>query len=157
MRRNGLARRVEIGRRLARVVLVVPLVVAPCATGAERSLAQDPCRNLDRQAERFRTARIDVREGGEQQARLRAWGGPLHRLMCEIGGCVAKKRLTDREVARLLGEPDEVVAGGKRHATVRVPVGERHWIYRWRGGHDYLYFVIRDRRVASSRWWLAGE
>ncbi len=88
---------------------------------------------------------------------LRNWKGPLHVLMSDVGDAIAARRCRGSKVRDLLGPPDEVVDGGGRHATVDVPRGETHWIYWWRGGHDYLYFVIRGGRVAEARWWFAGE
>ncbi|MFO1371861.1 MAG: hypothetical protein U1F42_05520 [Candidatus Competibacteraceae bacterium] len=81
----------------------------------------------------------------------------MHRLMVDLGQRIERERYSVRKVVRLLGKPDEIVAGGDRHGTIVVMQNERHLIYHWRGGHDYLYLTVRRGRVVRSRWWFAGE
>ena len=139
-------------------VLAVGLLLVLWGSAGLTTFAQYPCDDLDQRAAQFRNDRVDVRHaGGERQGELRAWGGRMHRVMCDLERCIVNRHLAASEVARLLGAPDRVVQGGRRHATVRVAADEQHWLYWWRGGHDYLYFVIRDGRVASGHWWMAGE
>ncbi|CAK0745955.1 hypothetical protein CCP4SC76_1660005 [Gammaproteobacteria bacterium] len=66
-------------------------------------------------------------------------------------------RLSLGAVNKLLGKPDEVFVGGSHHNSKVVPRGEKYLVYWWRGGHDYLYLVVRHGRVVRSAWWFAGE
>jgi hypothetical protein len=114
--------------------------------------------DLASDAARFRAYRRELRESEwHERPDLRAWDGPLHRLMADLGQRLERGRSSARDVIRLLGEPDEVVRTGGRHVQVVVPRHETHLVYRWRGGHDYLYLVVRGGRVVRSRWWLVGE
>ena len=88
---------------------------------------------------------------------LRAWNGPLHKLMIDVADRIAKQQCRLSTIRKLMGPPDLIAESGGRHVMVDVPSGETHWVYWWRGGHDYLYFVLRAGRVAEARWWFAGE
>lgn len=94
---------------------------------------------------------------GREKPELRHWDGELHRVMSTVGDRIAAERLPGSKVRELLGAPDTIVKGPSRHSTVGVPRGETHWIYEWRGGHDYLYLVLVRGRVTSAEWWFAGE
>ena len=83
--------------------------------------------------------------------------GPAHRVFAEVGSRLGDGTYTEHRVVELLGAPDEIFYGEDSHATVHVPKGETHLVYWWRGGHDYLYFVVRDGRVVEDKWWFAGE
>lgn len=93
----------------------------------------------------------------ERIPRLSDWGAAMHTTMSDLGERAVAERVRERRLVALLGEPDKIARSGDRHATVRVPPHEHHVLYWWRGGHDYLYFVIRRGRVADARWWYAGE
>ena len=56
-----------------------------------------------------------------------------------------------------LGKPNESFAAGSVHLGRIVPQGYEHLVYWWRGGHDYLYFIVRGQNSEASRWWYAGE
>ena len=102
----------------------------------------------------YRAALCDTTATPDPQ--LRAWAGPVHAVMAELGERLARDQ-SPATIAALLGEPDEVVPAGRRHSGLVVSPGCEHLLYRWRGGHDYLYFVACGGRVQSSRWWHAGE
>lgn len=140
----------SLRRLVAAFSFVAVAVSASGITGAGEPLATRSARCRAMRAE----AVADV---DRARPELRNWNGPLHMLMSDVGDAIAARRCRSSKVRELLGPPDEEVAGGGRHATVDVPRGETHWIYWWRGGHDYLYFVIRGGRVAEARWWFAGE
>lgn len=88
---------------------------------------------------------------------LSDWSGDMHRVMAQLGDGLAAQLASAACVQTLLGPPDEMRSSGQRHGSVPVGRGEKHFVYWWRGGHDYLYLVMRDERVAQARWWFAGE
>jgi hypothetical protein len=34
---------------------------------------------------------------------------------------------------------------------------EGKWIYYWRGEHDYLYFIVKDKHAVKAAWYYAYE
>ncbi len=131
-------------------------VVAVCLMVAV-ALGGDP--TFEEMASRFREYRVELRreESREERPELRAWDGPVHALMSDLGRRIEKERLDSDRLIELLGEPDETIRAGAYHDGAPVPRGQAHLVYWWRGGHDYLYFVVRRGRVVESRWWYAGE
>jgi hypothetical protein len=88
---------------------------------------------------------------------LSDWNGDMHRVMEKLGDGLAAQRASTVCAEALLGPPDETRSSGQRHRTVEVARGEQHLVYWWRGGHDYLYLVVRGERVTQARWWFAYE
>ena len=108
-------------------------------------------------AERFRAYRAGLRDGSSMQdPASRAWSGPVHSLMAELGERLGTPRPVE-EVVSLLGEPDEVLPAGHRRMGVAVPEESEHLVYWWRGRHDCLYFVASGGRIRSSSWFHALE
>jgi hypothetical protein len=123
---------------------------------AQQEVAVAP--ELAQLASQFCVYRNELRK--EQQPprpELRDWKGPVHQLMSEVGECLQQGHYPAHQVLTLLGKPDELLAAGSRHNGVLVGRNESHWVYWWRGGHDYLYLIVRHGRVAQARWWYAGE
>lgn len=119
-----------------------------------------PCseKNLASRTERFKQLRRMLKEGTEaERSALRVWGSEYHKLLSDLGDQLARCRVSQNEMIRLLGEPDQKFSAGQRHEGQEVPPGETHFAYDWRGRHDRLYLVVRDRRVVEARWWFAGE
>jgi hypothetical protein len=108
-------------------------------------------------AVRYRRCRIRLKTEDRHAPDLWNWDGELHAVMTELGESLADGSFNTSAVVRFLGDPDRIVHGGKWHSAIRVPDGETHLVYWWRGGHDYLYFVVRRGRVRAARWWYAGE
>lgn len=90
-------------------------------------------------------------------ADLWAWNGPFHTVMARLGQGLGDGAHTEREVQQLMGAPGRRFRGGEWTGALWVPSAETHLIYEWRGGHDYLYFIVKHGRVVGARWWLAGE
>jgi hypothetical protein len=71
------------------------------------------------------------------------------------------------EIQRLMGpptkvldEPDMVLNHEFRRMNENYiyPSGTKIWIYEWRSGHDYVYFLIaKDNKVIQSDWYNAYE
>jgi len=145
---TNISERVRLSARILVLVATVPavLVAAPRPDGLEDLAA------------RFRAYRVELRrDTARERAELRDWNGPVHAVMADVG-----RRLEDRhcrvgEVYRLIGPPDETIRAGGRHNGTPVAPGESHLVYWWRGGHDYLYLIVRRGRVARSCWWYAYE
>jgi hypothetical protein len=53
-----------------------------------------------------------------------------------------------------MGAPDSDV--DSQH-IVALKDGEEIWIYHWRGWHDWLYFIIENKKVKRADWWYAYE
>lgn len=131
------------------------LLAMLCLLGGHQS---GPAVSLEELTSRFRAYRVELgREAAGAPPELRRWDGPVHRVWTEVGARLGDGTYTERRVVELLGAPEEIYYGEGRHATVHVPAGETHLVYWWRGGHDYLYFVVREGRVVDDRWWFAGE
>ena len=146
-------------RTLAWMVLICASltgwIALPTAATAEDA---GECERLEALAAEYREYREQYRRDTDRLlGELRRWDGPMHRVMGELGLLVAACGLTSREVRKLLGQPDRTVRSGKRYVMVEAGPGETHLVYWWRGGHDYLYFVVREGRVVDARWWYAGE
>ena len=92
-----------------------------------------------------------------RDADLSAWNGRLHAVMARFGQELGDGAHTEREVRRLMGPPDRRFQGGAWTGALRVPNDETHLIYRWRGDHDYLYFIVEQGKVTGARWWFAGD
>ena len=142
--------------RCAALALLWLAIAGPGAALAADA-ACTPAR-LGELARQFRADRVEALDRDSPRwHQLHDWSGPMHARMTEIAECATQRALRRDALEALLGAPDAVAAPGARHATVPVPAGEEHLVYWWRGGHDYLYFVVRDGAVAASAWWFAGE
>ena len=111
-----------------RVLLGIFLLVAAAPmmlhAAAQREAKEHP--DLARLAAQFRVYR-DIARKEQQTPEFRKWGGPVHKLMSEVGEYIEREHYPAREVTALLGKPDEIIAGGGRHNGIRVPRGESHW------------------------------
>ena len=134
--------------------MMLPVLMAFVLVAAGPPRAGD----LDAQAARFREYRRELRESTwDTRPDLRRSDSPVPALMTELGHALEQQRMPVAKAKCLLGDPDETIRGGGRHNGELVPKRETHLIYWWRGGHDYLYLVVKDGRVIASRWWAAFE
>lgn len=109
-------------------------------------------------ARRYRQYRRELRkDSSTPHPELRRWGGPCHATMSRLGQRLASEHPPAREVLSLLGAPDKTLSAGDDHHGKPVPPGQTYLIYWWRGGHDYLFFVVEHDRIVSSDWWHAWE
>src|SRR4051812_46920069 len=139
-------------RLSARIVVFLVLLPAMLFAGTR----QEP--SLEELAAQFRAYRVALeRDTERQRPELRDWSGPVHRLMSDVGRRIEDGRYRVAEVYRLIGRPDKIVRGGESYVGTPVPSDETHLVYWWRGGHDYMYLVVKRGRVARSCWWYAGE
>src|SRR5262249_23576845 len=114
--------------------------------------------NLRELAATYRALRAQRQEHPDLRSpELTDWNGQMHRVMTDLGTQLAAEHASSRCVEHLLGPPDEVRSTREGHADVVVGRGEQHLLYWWRGGHDYLYLVVRAGRVSDARWWFAYE
>jgi len=53
----------------------------------------------------------------------------------------------------------EIYQREKKIAGQKVKQYHNHeyLIYSWRGGHDFLFFISEDGRIADHGWWFAYE
>jgi len=144
------------GRHFSRLFGLVVMAPAMLFAGPHHEPGGDA--SLAELAARFRAYRVELRrDTAREHAELRDWDGPVHRVMADVGHRIEGGRYRVTQVYRLIGRPDKVVRGGDRHGGMAVPRDESHLVYWWRGGHDYLYLIVRRGRVVGSRWWYAGE
>jgi hypothetical protein len=89
-----------------------------------------------------------------------SWGGEKHNVMRQLGELLGKPGTEVKRVTALLGEPQQN-SGGPSSQPVALRANERLLCYYWRGGHDFLYFVVsadcEHPVVHKSGWWLALE
>jgi hypothetical protein len=147
----------------------ISIGVVVITLGLSGTLAAPPALEAQARTHDYKTELTTmVRELARYRARLRmspdahdadlwAWDGPFHTVMARLGEELGDGTHTEREVQRLMGAPDRRFRGGAWTGTLWVPSDETHLIYRWRGGHDYLYFIVKRGRVVGARWWSAGE
>lgn len=107
---------------------------------------------------RLREVKGHFQGGPEWIPDVDTWGGRKHVLMQSLGNALLKG--TEAHVVETMGEPDaKAEPGTLLWRQVRAPETEGHLlIYRWRGDHDFLYFLVDGSgRVARSGWWMALE
>lgn len=80
--------------------------------------------------------------GGEWNPAVDRWAGRKHEVMAELGKALGPGQTSETLLA-VMGEPDA------REGS--------HWLYFWRGRHDYLFFDCRAGKILKSEWWMAGE
>jgi hypothetical protein len=113
---------------------------------------------LAKLAAEFRAYREEMKQPPDmQRPELRKWAGPMHELMADLGERIGRGHYLQEQVVELLGPPNGVFGPGKRHHRADLEANETHLVYWWRGGHDYLYFVVKDGKVVEAKWWHAGE
>jgi hypothetical protein len=145
-------------KQLLRLVVYSMFVLPALAGGAPTDASKCGDASVQQQAATYRSYRMQrQRDPDLRTPQLSDWHGDMHKVMVRLGDGLAAQRARAMCVERLLGPPDEVRSPGQRHGTLVVAGGERHLVYWWRGGHDYLYLVVRDARVIQARWWFAYE
>lgn len=91
--------------------------------------------------------------GGEWCDDVDAWNGRKHRVMTDLGEALAQA--SEQRIRAVMGPPDPAEGAW---ALVRPPEGATHLlVYRWRGMHDFLYFVRAGDEARGSGWWMAYE
>ena len=97
--------------------------------------------SLGREYQELRKQKGHFTGGGEWNDAVDRWDGRKHQVMAELD-----KMLVGQGTETLLavmGQPDA------RDGT--------HWVYYWRGRHDYLFFDCQGGKIVRSDWWMAGE
>lgn len=144
-------------RTVVTAAVIATLVAVPARAGAPMQ-AQDNNSDIAILARDFSRYRARLKAAPDaRDPELWNWGGPLHATMCRLGEELGNGTHTERDVRRAMGRPDKEFRGGAWTGVLWVPRDEKHLIYWWRGGHDYLYFVVKRGRVDSARWWSALE
>lgn len=99
-------------------------------------------------------------DGGPWTPSVDRWGGARHQAM----QCLAQQASADAaaavQLAQWMGPPDERLRCPSVDCAVfSATAGDTSevWVYRWRGAHDRLGFVITDGRVGAASWYHAGE
>jgi hypothetical protein len=144
---------------LALVVLVLFLALPSLASTPPNS-PPPPSSDISTAelAKRYQQYRKEMREGTDEvRAKLRDWRGPMHEVMAQLGERLGSGHHTSKEVIALLGPPDEVISASSRRSGQLFAEGETRLVYWWRGGHDYLYFIVIKDIVVSAKWYRALE
>jgi hypothetical protein len=138
------------------IVFILAVVATFCpSVPSIHASDDDELKALSRDYARYRErARSPA---NEFEPDLRSWDGPYVKIMHQLGERLGDGTHTERDVLRLMGEPDKRVRAGEWSIGGRVPRHETHLYYWWRGAHDFLYFVVEGGTVKKSRWYLAYE
>ena len=92
--------------------------------------------------------------------------GKKYQLMFYFQKRLSKKGTPQKEMIRLLGEPDRTVLPDYHEPNdryivdvtkIKLKQNESMAIYFWRSAHDFLYFIVRDDHIVKSNWWFALE
>lgn len=91
--------------------------------------------------------------GGGWNSEVDAWNGRKHRVMEALGEALA--RAPEERITAVMGPPDDPAGAW---SLVQPPAGTTHLlVYRWRGMHDFLYFLRSGSEGRGSGWWMALE
>jgi len=98
----------------------------------------------------------------QRDAELEKFGGAFHHSLEALGKAIGSGKWTRQELERWMGAPDDEVHPSDPLWTGtpqkdRGSDGKVLLVYRWRGLHDYLYFVSDGKRVLRSGWYAALE
>ena len=102
---------------------------------------------------------------------LRDHGGKLHRVLSSLGTELGHPPFTKNTIVECVGAPDAVKHGremapflGVYHQELRKAgrkAGENkrreYLVYYWRGGHDFLFFIVEGELIVDHGWWFAYE
>jgi hypothetical protein len=93
--------------------------------------------------------------------------GERHQAMVKLQEQLGQTGTSGDEIQRLMGPPTKILNEPDlvlNHEFLRTndnyqyPNDAKIWTYEWRGGHDYVYFVIsKDNKVIQSDWYNALE
>ena len=104
--------------------------------------------------------------GGKWLDAVDKWMGRKHQLMLHLQQELNSKKADRNTITRIMGKPDITLQNNNRQAPeffLNTLSGELKQaddeilIYKWRGRHDFLYFVIRGNKQLKSDWWMALE
>ncbi len=99
--------------------------------------------------------------GPDWVASVDSWGGEKHKVMSELGELLGQPGGDAKRILVLLGDPQKTTPVGPGQFPVEFGSQERVLCYHWRGGHDFLYFIVSTDpsrpKVHKSGWWMAGE
>lgn len=149
---------IRLCTRPSRIAALAAIAVSIVLVASFTTKARVDEESLDALAARCKALRAEaLADVDREKPDLRRWDGELHRLMTDVGDRIGKQHCTTEKLTELLGPPNKIVKAGEFYVATRVPPDESHWVYWWRGGHDYLYFVVQKGRVSEAKWWFAGE
>lgn len=93
--------------------------------------------------------------------------GERHQSMIELQKHLGQSGTSGDEIQRLMGAPSKTLDQPdlvlnhefkRTNDNYTFPKDAKIWIYEWRGGHDYVYFVVsNDNKVVQSDWYHAYE
>jgi hypothetical protein len=117
----------------------------------------DPMHDQAAEFHRLRQIKGHFQGGPEWIPDVDSWGGKKHQAMNRLQKALGPGT-PEADVLKLLEAPDETAKPGSlKWAFVRPRQGDSMLIYQWRGGHDFLYFLIEKKTVIQADWWMAGE
>ncbi|KAI8850088.1 hypothetical protein BC829DRAFT_390397 [Chytridium lagenaria] len=107
-------------------------------------------------------------EGGEYNADVDGFNGIKHKTMEKLREILGVKGTPAKNVITALGKPDATLSAAEAGIdTMPGPVLDSppasspqkglYMIYKWRGNHDYLRFLIDDEQVVLADWYQALE
>lgn len=158
------------------LALTAVLLVA-AAAHARAEETEDVCRGVDKRVAALAREYRELRERrrrlpqGVFDKELQADGGKFHEVLYALGAEMGRPPYTRRTVTGCLGEPDAVKDGKRMRPFLDIynrelkkagrdaseKPGRVYLIYHWRGGHDFLFFIIEGGRIVDHGWWFAYE
>jgi len=154
---------------MAYLVIFLALLFSPARSS---EVCKEKGKDIARLAREFRELRLvgGHFSGGAWNDDTDRWGGKLHKVMTQLGELLGNPRYRKADICTLMGKPDKLVAkdGSEEslghYASIGSPytpsqrdAKEEHLVYRWRGYHDYLYFVSYDSVIREAKWYFALE
>jgi hypothetical protein len=84
------------------------------------------------------------------------WNSDMHLIMSTLKENLGKEGTPTKTVILYMGKPD-----GNEHSVpkgiVKIKKGEKLLVYKWRGYHDFVYFVYEKNKVKYADWYMALE
>jgi hypothetical protein len=84
------------------------------------------------------------------------WNSEMHLIMSALKEILGKEGTSTKSIIQYMGKPD----GNERsvsQGTMKIEKGQKALVYKWRGYHDFVYFVYKNGKVKYADWYMAWE
>jgi hypothetical protein len=152
------------------LILSFLIVLSPVVAGPQDMRDKQPVRSqistrVDSLLIEYKKLRklSKAKKAGEHIPAVDDYNGSFHTVMLTLGDEIGKRQLTKKQLIVLMDEPDTIIRA-KNSVEVNEEVlpldtisREDHLIYKWRGFHDYLYFICKSDSITGHEWYHAFE
>jgi hypothetical protein len=142
----------------------------PKESGADCHKLSVKVRALITEYQELRERRRQLPEGSYDKD-LRDHGGKLHSVLASLGNELGHPPFTKRIIVECVGEPDAIKNGremapylgiydrdvGKAGRKPDRKKDRQNLVYEWRGGHDFMFFIVERGVIVDHGWWFAYE